>query len=188
MKRRTKALLRWAAIPAAAALLLSACETATPYQPRVRGNQVSGGYSEQRIETNRYRVSFIGNSLTSRERVENYLLYRSAELTKQGGFDGFTMVTRATDPHMRTTAYRSGPYGYWSPYWRYRYGGFWHSWDPWGPDPFWGDTLDVQTVTNYEATAEVVMFRGRRPNDPMSFDADEVLRNLGPTIQLPERR
>jgi hypothetical protein len=188
MKHKKKALLRWVAAPVVAALMLSACATPTPYQPRVRGATVSGGYSEQRLEENRYRVMFTGNSLTSRERVENYLLYRAAELTKQAGYDGFTIVARATDPHSYTTGYRTGPFGYWTPYWRYRYGGFWHSWDPWGRDPFWGDTIDIQTVTNYEASAEIVMSRGRRPNDPMSFDADEVLRNLGPTIQLPERR
>lgn len=188
MKRRKMAVLRWATAPVAAALLLSACATPTPYQPRVRGAQVSGGYSEQRIEENRYRVTFVGNSLTSRERVENYLLYRAAELTRQAGYDSFTIVTRATDPHTRTTGYGGRPWGYWTPHWRYRHGGFWHAWDPWGPDPFWGDTIDIRTVTNYEASAEIVMSRGRRPNDPMSFDATEVLRNLAPTIQLPERR
>jgi len=188
MKHRNKALLRWAAAPLAAALLLSACATPTPYQPRVRGSEVGGGYSEQRIESNRYRVTFVGNSLTSRERVENYLLYRAAELTRQAGFDGFTIVARATDPNTHITGYSSTrPFGYWTPHWRYRYGGFWHAWDPWGRDPFWGDTMDIRTVTNYEASAEIVMFRGGRSDDPRSFNAEEVLRNLGPAIQLPER-
>jgi hypothetical protein len=186
MKRRKMAL--WAAAPAAAALILSACATPTPYQPRMRGGQASGGYSEQRIENNRFRVSFVGNSLTSRERVENYLLYRAAELTRQAGYDCFTIAARATDPNTRITGYGMGrPWGYWRPYWRYRYGGFWHGWDPWGPDPFWGDSIDYRTVTNYEASAEIAMSRGACPNNPMAFNATQVLQNLGPTIQLPER-
>jgi hypothetical protein len=41
------------------------------------------GYSDQQIESNRFRVSFAGNSLTARETVERYLLYRAAELTVQ---------------------------------------------------------------------------------------------------------
>ena len=192
MTHRKMAFARWAAAPLAAVLILSACTTATPYQPRVRGSQVSGGYSEQPIEENRYRVTFAGNSLTSRERVENYLLFRSAELTKQAGYACFTMVTRATDPHTRTTgSYRPfgpGPWGYWGPSWRYRHRGYWNSWDPWGYDPFWGESLDIQTVTNYEASAEILMARGRCPDNPASFNADEVMRNLGPTIELPERR
>ena len=54
------------------------------------------GYSEQRIEENRYRVSFAGNSATSRQTVEDYLLYRAAELTVQTGHDWFEVVDRDT--------------------------------------------------------------------------------------------
>ena len=64
---------------AAAALTLSACETATPYQPiSAQHATASGGYSEQQIEANRWKVEFAGNSLTSRQTVERYLLFRSA--------------------------------------------------------------------------------------------------------------
>ena len=176
----------------AAALLVSACATSTPYQPiGTRGSQASGGYSEQRIEDNRYRVNFTGNSFTSRQQVENFLLYRAAELTTQNGYDGFTMVARATDPNVRTRVSSSpfgpGPFGYWGPSWRYRYGGLgWRNWHPWGGDPFWADDVDVRTVTNYEASAEIVMFRGQRRDDPSSFDARQVIQNLGPTLQRPK--
>ena len=61
----------------AAALLSSACMTTTPYQP-LKGGE---GYSEQRIESNRYTVRFFGNAQTPRQTVENYLLYRAAELS-----------------------------------------------------------------------------------------------------------
>ena len=77
--------------------MLSACATATPYQPNIAvqpGRPVPGGFSEQRIEPERYRVSFAGNSLTSRETVESYLLYRAAELTQAQGFDWFTIADR----------------------------------------------------------------------------------------------
>ena len=55
------------------------------------------GYSEQKIENERYRISFKGNSMTGRETVENYLLFRAAELTLQTGYDTFTIVNRDTD-------------------------------------------------------------------------------------------
>ena len=110
--------------PLAAALALTACVTATPYQP-LRGS--SGGFTEQRIEQNRYRVAFIGNDYTSRQRVENYLLFRAAELTVANGYDGFTIVHRDTDRNVDIRSYgsRGGFYGggfypYWRPYWRYR--------------------------------------------------------------------
>ena len=185
-----------AAIVASLALagLLSACATATPYQPNIPGQSVSGGYSEQRIEANRFRVNFTGNSLTSRETVEGYLLFRAAELTVQEGYDWFAIVDRNTETDRRTYVERDpfyspwyGPsYGYWRPYWRY-YGGFgWRTWDPWWGDPFWADRMDVRTVTKFEASAEIVMNRGAKPaDDPRAFDARAVIANLGPRVTRP---
>lgn len=172
----------------AAAAALSGCATPTPYQPLGAPTGVRGGFSDQRIERNRFRVSFAGNQFTARQRVENYLLFRAAELTVQQGYDGFTMVDRDTDRHMtvQTTPrpFGPGPWGYWGPSWRY-YGRFgWRSWDPWGYDPFWADSIDTRTIERFEATAEIVMFKGQ-PRNARDFDAREVMRNLGPTIEPP---
>ncbi|HRD45625.1 MAG TPA: hypothetical protein PLF78_03985 [Caulobacter sp.] len=175
-----------------AATMLTACATATPYQPNVPGQSVSGGFSESRLETNRFRVSFAGNSLTSRETVERYLLYRAAEVTVGEGYDWFTLVERDTDRKARTyvdpPSYGPyGAYGWWRPSWRY-YGPTWgwRRWDPWYGDPFWADRMDVRTIEKFEATAEIVLGRGAKPaDDPRAFDAHDVMANLGPTIQRP---
>jgi len=55
------------------------------------------GYSEQKLESNRYRVWFAGNSKTPRETVENYVLYRAAEITLDNGYDYFVMSERSTE-------------------------------------------------------------------------------------------
>lgn len=47
---------------------------------------VSLSRSETRLAADHFRVTFVGNSFTSRERVEASLLYRAAELTLQEGF------------------------------------------------------------------------------------------------------
>ena len=65
------------ALSAALLLGLTACATPTPYQPVVRSGAAIGGFSELRVEANRFRVNFQGNSLTSRETVEGYLLFRA---------------------------------------------------------------------------------------------------------------
>ena len=67
--------LKPALLAAAAALALSACATATPYGPA--GIDSRYGYSEQRVDADRFRVSFAGNSVTSREQVEMSLLLRA---------------------------------------------------------------------------------------------------------------
>jgi hypothetical protein len=187
-----------AALGFAATLGLAACETATPYQPNVHGNATSGGYSEQKLEPNRWRVNFVGNTMTSRETVEGYLLYRAAELTLQNGDDWFAMVDRDTQRNARTYVEPDpfynpwyGPgFGYWRPSWRYRTYGFgWRTWDPFWGDPFWGDRVDVTTLENFEASAEIVSHKGPAPaGDHRAFDAHAVVANLGPKIQYPEKR
>lgn len=94
----------------AGATLLAACASSgpTPYQPA--SANYSRGYTETKIEDTRYRISFKGNALTERETVENYMLYRAAELTLQSGYDTFTISNRDTDKDKRTR-YNGGFYG-----------------------------------------------------------------------------
>ena len=79
-----------------ALLLLGACATATPYQA---ATEELHGYENQKIERNRWQVSFGGNALTDRQTVETYLLYRAAELTLQQGFDGANRADRGPIVH-----------------------------------------------------------------------------------------
>ncbi len=172
-------------LAATAALALSACATATPYQPAGYDGS-RGGYAEQRIDSNRYRVTFAGNSVTAREQVEMYLLYRAAELTVQEGYDWFATDNRATDRDSRYVT-TGDPWDRWGPSWRYYRGGYWSPWSPWGRwgDPFYND-VDVREVSRYEASAEIIMGRGAKPeNDIEAFNAREVMANLGPRISRP---
>jgi hypothetical protein len=162
-------------------LWLAACATPTPYQPLASGTAVSGGYSDQMLDDTHFRVSFSGNDMTTRQQVETYLLYRAAELTTAKGFDWFEMADRHTDDKSQTFA-DPGPWGYWSPSWRFHRHGGWYGgfgWgDPWGPD--------IDTIDQFNATAEVVVGHGPKPvNDPRAFDAHAVLQNLEPQIVRP---
>jgi hypothetical protein len=187
--------MKTAAIVAALGLGLglTACETATPYQPLEHGTAISGGFTDQRLDADHFRVSFQGNTLTSRATVESYLLYRAAELTTSQGFDWFEAIDRHTDRDRRTYLdpdpfYGPGyAFGYFRPSWRYYGGGFgWRTWGPFWGDPFWGDTAEVETVQKFEATAEIAMHHGPKPEgDPKAFDARAVIANLGPKIERP---
>lgn len=166
---------------AAAALagtgMLAACETGpTPYQAADAGQM---GYSETRIESDRYRISFKGNSLTDRETVENYLLYRAAETTLQNGYDTFTVVNRDLDKDKRVT--RSGGY---SPFWSYSYFHPRYGWIG-AYDPFYTPATYRET-TKYEAFAEVRLSKGPKGSDPNAFNAREVSENLASVIRRPE--
>jgi hypothetical protein len=169
---------------------LSACVTPTPYQPAVVGHPSAGGYSETRIEPDRWRVTFAGNSMTSRDTVEAYLLFRAAEVTLQNGFDWFEMVDRSTSQSGRTYVTPTGPYPFWAPTWRWRGHGFgWRTWDPFWGDPFWADSVDVQTVLQFEASAEIMTHKGAKPEgDARAFDAHGVVANLQPRIVYPGKK
>lgn len=182
----------------AAVLLTSACATESTYRPAVGRGFERSGYSDRQIEENRFQVSFSGNSYTSRDTVERYLLFRAAELTVQRGFDYFVLADRDVDRRSRTyTTPGIGGYGggyggfgfggYWGPSWRYRGAGFgWRSWGGGFGDPFFDRDIDVRTIDKYEANAEIIVGRGPKPRDNVrAFDAHEVIRNLEPTIVTP---
>jgi hypothetical protein len=159
--------------------LAAACATATPYQPAASDRY---GFSEQRIENNRVRITFRGNTLTDRETVETYLLYRAAEITLQNNMDYFIVANRDTEE--RTRLQSTGPrharfaFDYW--YFSPRRG-----WSPWY-DPFWDEPTSYREVTRYEAVAEIAMFSGPKPAaDANAFDAREVQANLQGRIVRP---
>ena len=187
--RRSRAMA--VALALASASVLASCATPTPYQPATGSGSYRTGYWDEQIESDRFRVTFAGNSLTSRETVERYLLYRAAQLTVERGYDYFTLSDRDTEKKTRTYVDRPfgpGPWGYWGVSWRYHRPGF-----GWGfYDPFWGDPwgpVDVNTIDKYDAHAEIVMGRGERPSgDVHAFDAHDVIQNLGPTIVMPGAR
>ena len=162
-----------------AALMLVACASETPYGPRQEGSGY--GFSEQPIESNRYRITFRGNSLTSRETVENYLLYRAAELTLQKGYDYFVVVEDDTE---RTTTYRAT--GYRDPFFYYGRG---------RPFPYYGygyrfgpgfNDVDIRESRRYTAIAYILMYKGQKPNDRAAYDAQSVQDNLRGFIQRAE--
>lgn len=160
--------------------LLAACATATPYQAATPDARY--GYSERAIEGNRYALTFRGNALTERDTVESYLLLRAAELTLDKGYDYFIVSQRATDGASRLVPF-GGPsrYGF-NPYYSW-YAPHW-GWRPYY-DPFWDDTT-YREVTRYEATAEIVMFKGQKPaNDAQAFDARQVRENLAGKVVRP---
>ncbi len=185
---------------AASTLMVAGCATETTYRPATGQGFNRTGYSDRRIEPDRYLITFAGNSVTSRDTVERYLLFRAAELTLQSGYDYFVMANRDTDLQSRTysTPGVGGGFGYggfggyWGPSWRYYGRGFgWRSWDPWFGGGFgggpWGNDFDIRTIDRYEATAEIVMRKGPIPRDNLrAFNARAVVDSIGPTVVLPK--
>jgi hypothetical protein len=162
----------------AAALCLAvvaACATPTPYKEAATMND--DGYTTQQIESNRFRISFRGNSLTTRQTVDTYMLYRAAEVTLQNGGEYFIIVNKDVD---KNTGYENygddlawGWGGGWG--WRHGYGGY--------GGPFRGGFDYSRPINSYDAIADIVTYRGPKPAaNPYAYDAREVLNAIGPTV------
>jgi len=151
---------------AASALALSACASLAPYGPQMAPN--GQGYAEQRIENNRYRVTYRGVGAPGP--VADMALLRAADLTVQNGFDWFEVTQRWTDgrrdsaggirPSVSIGA-GSSRYG------RYSSSGV-------GV----GVGLDLSGPQPTSTVLEVVMGNGPRPDRPEAYDARDVQRTL----------
>jgi len=83
----------------ALAIALAACAASPPYKPAA--NAEASGYSEQAIDSNRYRVRYTGTPGMEKSAVQDYALLRAAELTTQNGHDWFEVVNRDNDEDVR---------------------------------------------------------------------------------------
>lgn len=83
-------------LAAAAAAMLAACATAvgTAYGPV---DSKGYGFTETRIEGDRYRVTFAGDGATPQAVVEDYALLRAAELALANGYDWFRVIGKSID-------------------------------------------------------------------------------------------
>ena len=165
-------LLRARGVLAAATLVslfaLGGCETPAPYAP-LAGH--STGYTDERLGANRWRVTFIGNAVTKRRTVEDYLLLRSAQVTQQSGYRWFVFDTRDTEAHTAYHTQFEGFPGFYRPF-----GWYWHDWD----------YADTYSITRYEAYAEIVLLTPEQArNEARAVDANDIIAHLTPPRRRP---
>lgn len=165
-------------LAAVLALLLAAGCAAqpTPYRP---ANGDETGYRTTQIEANRFRVSFAGNADTSREQVENLLLYHAARVTLENGGDHFVVVARDVDRESEIlTAFEPLPPPTHAPWAYHPY----RAWGMWAPYYYHYPHLS-RTIDYYTASAEIVTGKGPPPADPKAYDAHEVMARLAPLVE-----
>jgi hypothetical protein len=160
---------------AAALAWVSACAPEQPYfGPRDADHPT--GYTDEKLDQNRYRVTYSGSSATNRETVENFLLLRAAQVTDQAGSHFFMFDMRDTKSH--TTYFSDFPGWGGGP----RFGGYWHSWAYDGFD----DEVESRPVTRYQAYAEIVLLTdAQAAKEPRAINAQSIIQRLGPSAVPP---
>ena len=150
------------ALTGLSALALSACASLAPYGAQQGPN--GQGYSEQRIESNRYRVTY--NGVGAAGRVADWALVRAADLTTEQGYDWFEVTQSWTDGRpggaggVRPSVSIGGGSS--------RYGGYSTS----GVGV--GVGLNFSGPQPTSTTLEVVLGRGQKPDRPNAYDARSV--------------
>lgn len=156
---------------ALSALTLAACASLAPYGPS-RGPS-GQGFSEQRIEGDRYRVSYRGVGAPGP--VADRALLRAAQLTTEQGYDWFEVTQRYIDGRpdsaggMRPSVslgYGGGSYG----------GGRYGRYSSSGVGV--GVGLNFSGPSPTATVLEVRLGHGARPDRVEAYDARDVQRNL----------
>jgi hypothetical protein len=158
---------------AAAALVclaVSACAPEVPYFGPKDADHATG-YTDEKLDQNRYRVTYSGSSATPRETVENFLLLRAAQVTQQAGASAFMFDMRDTKSH--TTYFSDFPGWAGGP----RFGGYWHSW---AYDDGFDNEVESRPVTRYQAYAEIVLLTdAQAAKEPRAINAQSIIQHLG---------
>lgn len=87
------------------AAFLAACASSVGYTPAARPG--APGYSETRIEADRYRVAYRAAGRESAAQIQDYALLRAAELTLAQGYEWFQVTHRYDE--QREDGGRGGP-------------------------------------------------------------------------------
>ena len=150
------------ALPALLALTLGACASTGPtlYAPAMDGGY---GYSERRIEQDRYQVRFAAGADMSIAETEDLALRRAAQLTLDEGGDWFLVVQRSREGNDRdpvsvgtSASYSTGSRGFSSR----------------------GIGLGIRfdgSAGQKTAMVEILIRSGTRSDDANAYDARDVL-------------
>lgn len=148
---------------AALAATLAACAATGPggYSASTGDNF---GYTDMRIEQNRYRVVYRGSAGMPPEIVEDYAMRRAAELTLENGYDWFRIIAREITHEERGgvsvgAGFGTGSYG--------RRSGV--------SVGVGGDLGRVGANDYFTARLEILMGEGDAPDEAEAYDASSVL-------------
>lgn len=153
--------------------LLAACASGPAYRPAVEADDY--GYRDTLLTSDRYRVSFAGDYSMARETVENFALFRAANVAVNRGATRFRINSRETSPVTSNSgggARTSVGYGF----------GF----------PYWGTGIGYSTGgasrTRYETVLEIQVGDAIPETGPDIYDATELKRNLSSAVAAGEQR
>jgi len=147
---------------------LAACTSGPIYRPAPEPGDY--GYRDTVLTSEQYRVSFAGSYGTARETVENYALYRAADLVISQGHPRFRITSRETSPIVNQSNY--GPTA------SVGYGGGY---------PYFGTGIGYSggrgyTETRYETVLQIQVGKDVPADGPNVYNALQLKQNLSASV------
>lgn len=149
---------------------LGACATTpTFYAPAATSQGV--GFSDYRLEANRFRITFRGGPGAPADQVADYALLRASDLTLANGYDWFRVTERFMSRAAPTSGARlsvgtgGGSFG--------RHGGVGLG---------LGTSFDLGGGPSLSQTLEVVLGKGPQPAGRDVYDARDVRQTIAPRV------
>lgn len=153
-------------------LLLAGCASGPVYRPAAEPGDY--GYRDTALTAHQFRVSFSGGYGVARETVENFALFRAADMALAHGADRFQVTARDTSPITETSDF--GPTASVGYGWGY---------------PFWGAGVGYGTSrvsrTRYETVLQIRIGPKVPENGPDTYAAREVKNNLADQVAASQR-
>jgi hypothetical protein len=149
------------------------------------------GYTDSRINANTVIVRYDGNLITSPREVQIYLLYRSAKVTVENGYDYFVVVSTSSSPTNMGVKTCSNYRRQTNPPTMHRTYSKRIDFDSSYPSetrtgafyqPYNQASCDSQARS---AVSVIKMFKGAVPPVPNAYNAYDVITHLGPATWSP---
>jgi hypothetical protein len=131
------------------------------------------GYEDTQIDSNTFRISYLGQSGVLQTTADLYGMFRCAELTVEKGYDYFVVLEESSNKDINTNASNSLST---------------HT-DPPGRSGAPAittvrSTTTVSTSSQYSTVRQIKVYRGSKPEEnPHAYNAREVMSYLEPKIK-----
>jgi len=155
----------------AALLFLAGCGP-TEYEP-ARGVFDDTGYTSRKFSEDRYLVTFEGNTVTSRQRVESLMLLRAGELADETGHPYFAIVEDETEREVTYNTYFSPPGFY----------GYGYRTFPYYSTYMYGARPRASVTDSYEAYAMVEMLDEKPADRDEVYETGSIIEKLRPLVE-----
>lgn len=160
-----------------ALLFISGCAGSTSFHPRLEGT----GYSDYKVAEDHYQVSYTANSLTNRNKVAQYLIYRAAQIALESNREYFVVLGH-DDQDIGLPDYARSSQTY--RHHNFEHHHLWFGDEGVSTEEFATPTL--KPLARYTASIDIILYsEGDPPVEGKVYKAREVIDVLGNTVVHP---